>query len=1515
MESQRSSASNLLSCSGSQVGEEIKELKLLALKECEVQADGHFDYYMSEELRDFLAEHGVYTSVHSFRAHPHPFSKTVENHILFNIFKNYLSKRNCFISIKEDKMRRVTVSRKPGKEDQTMNFVYNRLIHAKDGLRYLQAHKNLSFNCNGWEEQMINTDRIFIHDEVHYWSLREMQEFLSTLTTQDVIYSIIYPVELHQNLSSSLYPEAYNFTVQGEMFHWFPDGKTNGAYVQPINPWLLTTSKTEDSKGRGWTITKVDTIGAHHVFYCKLGGLITEDTYFYDQFSLVHPQVIGGPNCKHVWSIRKKYLGKMITYLSCLKKPDTVSAISKIRQLTNSTAHRHELEISALFTHYLQNTNYFTKMEQVKFKDLMVDAFASICPEWVQMEYFKSWFDSKAMNRLLGALELTKIQIDRFYRPMVLPQDHFSTFKRFIESSGPLNTGVEMGNIGIYNLADRESAPYDNYTIELRGYTGTRKHGISKSWWTYLRRCSHGNPQEVEITHVEFLLIYDPSKYMRHFWIRINRLRVRLGKAITTGPTDPIERMRMGLIDEETCLTILDLPEVPKKGADENRPVNIHRQLSSSSLESYEDCVPTDEAMMNTISTNLSGMCVLKCFSEHMNLQPATILALLSSSDKTLVEHLNQTGVTMLGLIKMATHLKIGALIRSGEGALDMPGDNPIKLRLTEDHAQLDSSIYPGANSLEEVLGLEELASKMEYAYSSEDMLALHHSYRQGTSGIMEHKDKMKSLLEAHKPNIYTILGFAGSGKSAYMQMVLPLLHGNHLVISPRKNLAEDWKKKVGTKKNVTVETLEVALKNKGNYDTIILDEVTLFPNGYIELLVTHKEINNLVLIGDPLQTGYYNKNDNILLANSGAILTKLRGSCTYGLFSNRLPKNQNLFKIDCQGNGGIGPYIQKVTTIDIKIPTIVMSREAKLKNPGQNYTIGETQGLTFEKVNILLDDDANLIEDEGWMVALTRAKVTINICENKGFTGLRPQASQLIKLAATGMEINRNLLENLLPKNLHAKVLYKQRRFKSEVDYEERLSADYHLRCMLELMDCVDPQELEPEEPEVQEPQMKTHLPLNVRTNEIYGSTLGAKEDREKRTRQGSSDQIFDGQNADEYSPGSMSAASYYLQHKSTDDITFWMTIKKRLRFSDRSSNMRKYIKSLPTGAQLFKIWKQTYGLEKQPLPELDRYQREFMEKRAAKSKELLEKHSYRSDIDWPIHELVVFLKNQTCTKLEKRGIPAKAGQSIACFSHVVLCKFGAQLRRTEDALRRQLEPSTMIYSQKNYDDLDKWCKDYVHTKIGTDSDYEAFDSSQDELILAFEVHVLRFFDWPEQLILDYVDLKTSMGCKLGALAVMRFSGEFGTFFFNTICNMLYTCLRYKINRYTPIAYAGDDMYAPGKLELNHRREDLIKKFRLKAKVRVSDDPLFCGWRMTPYGIVKDPSLVLDRWKIAEGKNTLHDCLVNYTLEASYGYKLGDYISDIRIDLDAQQELIRKIICIKDKLPPEVRRIFESNE
>ncbi|QCF24338.1 replicase [Grapevine virus M] len=1681
--SQRSAVSNLF-CNGSSAEvEAIKTLKTKALLSAEEHANGLFDYHVSDFIKDQLAAKGIHISVHSFQSHPHPISKMIENHLLYNVLAQYVTNTTLFISCKESKIKRLTV----GKNKNILkNHRINRLIHAKDALRYLEPLSNVDFSdTKTMSELTQGATRVVIHDEVQYWSLGDFQRFLGAQTgVEEVLYTLIYPAEIEAGYTGSLFPEAYTFELHEGYFVWRPDGKADGWYRQPVNSWLLTTRKTIDSQGRTWTITKLTTIASHHLFFAKKGSLVTEDCYAYDDYTLIDPKaVLKGKRNRGIINLRERFITPCLLYLLALKKPDAHSAVAKLRQLTHGEENPCEALFLAQLAKQIQGNSLFDKMGNFEAKAAFWGCFMAVLPEPMRYLVDSEEYHRSSFEDFVRRLKTAEVKIERHFRDYqpdrrfeltqgvgdadwdgVIREGYIEMLREKDRVPDPYlttgQTGLDKWNnaVSILNAARLEASTQRNPEVVLNevvpicmeGYMHNFRKALTNrsllSATTCLLLTYPLNPKErlnpglsnlVEVDANQAKLLATPigktavpmkvggcdclCKYIEESRLEgcslmalSNDLRCpddlkgrkagfysrnsgfytyNGGSHKSLGWPTVLQEIanKLGLDegfdhcliqsyeeggkigfhrDDEKCydgqqsvVTLNLIGDASFKvkcehGAQKDYSLHSgdvltmregaqsaiwHSVRSESSgrmsltfrnhiiggdasdvdtISEYEESTPQFDDSLSFLQDNKKSLCALDCFAEHMKAEREICISTINAKNPRLVQELEKGGATLPTLIQTSHTLGYGGMIhREGVGVQVRGGPNPINLEVLDGHVRL-STLPLSTSTFQNAMELGASISKAVYNLEYTDARVLANSFEEGNTGILldKHKaGKFQVPTERRAIEVYTSFGFAGSGKSHYPQCVLKCCEvGKVMVVSPRKALAHDWE--IKTDKRCIIRTHEKALVEGSRFDAVIFDEIGLLPHGYLDLFFLLRPSKCYLLLGDPLQNSYHGLKDEITLSPiKNGVFSKIVGDVSYLLYTHRLPKQQKCFDIPSLAYSPKEDYLLFGDKIPDGCSTLVCSRKAKDAHKGEAFTIGESQGLSFNEVYLKLDQDWGLISDETVVVAFTRARQITHVIGSKGLIShlVQKARSDFLKKILSRRTIGKfDLLANLRKKITGIQLVEQEERFADTDDLEDKLANDPYLKGLLQLFEHPGVEEPEAQEEQVPEP-TKTHLYLSTSSNDLDPYNLKAKEMREQKVNGLLTEQIDEvGYKGEAANPSTHKAL--YLQHKNSDVSTFMLSVRKRLRFRDLEKNRRRYNKAreCKIGEQLWGMVRKTYDL-KAPLylPPLDEAAAKFTEKRLQKSANLIEKHSYRSDPDWPSNYLKIFLKQQLCTKMEKRGIDAKAGQTIACFAHSVLCRFGPHLRRTENLLRMMLPDNVMIYSQKDYKDLDAWCKTYVHTFEGTDSDYEAFDRSQDEKILCYEVEVLKFFLWPEYLINEYVELKLMMGCDLGDLAIMRFSGEFGTFFFNTICNMAFTCMRYFINKDTPICFAGDDMYSPGTLKQRKDYEEVLGSLTLKAKVHYSNEPLFCGWRMSPYGIVKDPNLLLDRWKIAQRDGKLETCMVNYAIEACFGYRLGEMLYDLKIDLDAQQELTRLIVLVKHRLPKGVAQLFSRLE
>nr|AHM92766.1 replicase [Prunus virus T] len=968
-------------------------------------------------------------------------------------------------------------------------------------------------------------------------------------------------------------------------------------------------------------------------------------------------------------------------------------------------------------------------------------------------------------------------------------------------------------------------------------------------------------------------------------------------------------------------------------------------------IENYKRTQMEIPENLDEMIKKMSNACFLDCLADHLAMNRNGVFNLLFDQDRSVLTNVvEDKGFTLAEVIDHLTNLDIpGRIVSSGEviNYLEKGSFKPIDLMMRDGHIGLNVQHQVLYNSkdirVEDLIG----ADVIKPNFSVERARKLVKSMMEGLTGVVLNRFKyaFNELLPHHGNKVMCIAGFAGSGKSRALQGVCSsvLNKKNVILSSPRKNLLRDWESKIGDKlkgkeMHIKLRTFELAvsaitrmvLKEGDVKLTVIIDEVTLLPGGYIDLINSLiPEGSTIILLFDPLQSHYYSKMD--VSANLGPVLTPIFGQeYRYRGYTYRFPE---LFKVEGFefGKGEIDKNHMRIFAQPqavreaVKKPVFLCPSEDKrneLSNFGEAYTFGTSQGLTFDFVCISLDMDGSVTSDFHWMVALTRAR--------KGFCFLTCASTSLRNFKESnrakliGKVLNKEIISKKFWWNLGGRALDNARCVdkdefvklgKTREEFEEALGGDPWLKGLLNYLEGDDAKDPEPEEPVRKDSPPRTHLMLAPVEHQFAEEMhlLKAREFREFRNSNMWSDQFDDSRKTRKVIHNRAETfEQIYPSHKNSDTLTFWAAIKKRIKMSDPFSERRKLERCMPIGENLCKIFIEEYGLKRGVIVDVESTEREFLLKRVEKAKKMIEAHSERSDPDWLVNHFFLFMKTQLCTKFEKRFSDAKAGQTLACFSHQVLARFGVPIRIAEKRLRSQLNDNIYIHSGKQLDELNEWCIRYSQG-YGTDSDYESFDRSQDALVLAFEIHLLRFLGWNTDLIDDYVAIKLRLGCRLGYLAIMRFTGEFGTFFLNTCCNMLFTCLRYKINRRTPIAFAGDDMFSPGRLEVRRDREFLLNRFSLKAKVNFSKEPMFCGWRMTQYGIVKEPKLVLERFKIAEERGCFKECLINYCLEVSFAYRLGERLYEVIKNVQDQQALVRIVVKNKKFLPRKIRKEFES--
>ncbi|ACE78181.2 replicase polyprotein [Hydrangea chlorotic mottle virus] len=973
-------------------------------------------------------------------------------------------------------------------------------------------------------------------------------------------------------------------------------------------------------------------------------------------------------------------------------------------------------------------------------------------------------------------------------------------------------------------------------------------------------------------------------------------------------------------------------------------------------------------------------LCTIRAISQAVKRTDKDVLVVLLQSlgDNFEKELLEGKGVQMDMFLQMLEVFDIAGMVESQAGTHLYNAQGAIKcnFKCSGNHIEYVKdkmfsslehfNVSDGNLGVEEekLSSLYEKSNAIEYYPDIARAKILADSLHEGTTGVLcsELYNGAGNLLDSAKVDeskkvVHAFIGTFGCGKSRLFTELLERMRGKALCyVSPRRALCGIFEeviqrtvKTIGKSgaQHFKCYTFEKFLKrlNKLTADAVVvLDEIQLYPPGFLDLVLLLLSVKTrLFVLGDPCQSDYDSEKDRAILGPLQPDIKRLLEGRTYryNISSYRFQSAVFEGRLPCAFASDLDQSVRKLKLLEgldaidaranyAKVALVSSFDEKKIVqayfgSECQCLTFGESTGLTFQEGCIMVSDLSARTNEQRWLTALSRFRRNV-VLINATSTNWHVIEKQYQK-RALGRFLSRSakqedLLELLPGEPIFTKGFEGEHYGADEGKREDKLAGDPWLKTMIDLLQVEDMMEVEMIQEIVENVWFRTHLPQceleSVRASWVH--RILAKEFREKRMGYLVSEQF-----TDEHSkqPGKIltNAAerfeTIYPRHRASDTVTFIMAVRKRLRFSSPMKESAKLSQAMPYGPFLLREFLKRVPLK--PMHNKDMMAQakfEFEEKKTSKSAATIENHSNRSCKDWLADVGMVFSKSQLCTKFDNRFRDAKAAQTIVCFQHSVLCRFAPYMRYIEKKLHEVLPEKYYIHSGKGLEELNSWVQIGRFDSLCTESDYEAFDASQDQYIMAFEICLMRYLGLPNDLIEDYTYIKTHLGSKLGNFSIMRFSGEASTFLFNTMANMLFTFLQYDIKGDERICFAGDDMCSNKKLHKSEKHEGFLGKLKLKAKVCHTSSPTFCGWNLSPDGIFKKPQLVLERMCIAKETNNLANCIDNYAIEVSYAYLMGERAKErmSEEEVDAFYNCVRIIIKNKHLLKSDVRHVYETN-
>jgi hypothetical protein len=752
-------------------------------------------------------------------------------------------------------------------------------------------------------------------------------------------------------------------------------------------------------------------------------------------------------------------------------------------------------------------------------------------------------------------------------------------------------------------------------------------------------------------------------------------------------------------------------------------------------------------------------------------------------------------------------------------------------------------------------------------------------------------------------------IGAPGSGKSVavkkWLRFFSSRLNSQLHVIFTRKALLQDWKNVFKTARRepdkIILKTLEVSQMSATRF--VHIEELQQFPPGYIDMKAfLNPGLERVSATGDPLQNPFTTKDVLSPLNTAVNPLAYLRGFwCNYNVVMHRCSQ----IVAHCAGLETTSKVVGRIFTtpainpnlplLQARIPT---NAEGALR--GGVVTFSSCTGLEYPgHIQIVVDKAAlDFVSFENCFTAFTRGRANV-ILVLQGTTQKMLDVHPFWGPVSRSQTIDHAHFKHPLHRTSSGVLDLNVRAGLKPIgpNHEDKLaSLDPGYQA---LWAYVDEEELDfnlPIEVRPEEPVARTHIAV---PHDLLGTrffeTPASKEAMEYTYQGTMSNQIRD-------LHGDPFTNSVFAKQDTSDPTLLPSSVKKRLRQRSLESNLEHAREREFLGRVLLgRLFDQT-GLDpatRKLEPErMDRARNANLRKKLEKSTETLENNKDRTCPDQDINSASIFTKAQwkekrstilTATGDEYRAdwwnaedyAAVKPGQTLALFPDQVLEYFGPVTRYIHEIMSELLPDRVLLMGGNSPAQLQEWSRRHAKRGLCLTNDFTAYDQSCTGEALWFELLLMEWLGFPKEFLDFYHFMKVDLNTTYGHSAIMRFTGEPGTYIFNTLYNLAYMLLRY-IMALLSLMLGGDDSLVFGVPADNPDFARLERFFTLVGKTFITDLPECCGWLHYPEGIVRDPLTLALKTATRAGRPGLADVLDNYFMESLYGYALGDQIYDL---------------------------------
>nr|UEV87736.1 polyprotein [Poinsettia mosaic virus] len=213
-----------------------------------------YPWAINAEKLDLLKKFGISVSGLGHQAHPHPFHKIIETHLLFQHWSHNCREDSTVLFMKPEKFQKLASF------NPHFKHLLNYRLHAKDTTRYPETACSLP-----------TTSTVFMHDALMYYKPSQIMDLFLRIPNLNSLYaSVVVPAE-SSFTDHSLYPEVYQYKTIRSHLHYVPESNHSSAYNQPADALLWLELSTIQGPSFSLTVTRLDSWGPCHSLLIQRG--------------------------------------------------------------------------------------------------------------------------------------------------------------------------------------------------------------------------------------------------------------------------------------------------------------------------------------------------------------------------------------------------------------------------------------------------------------------------------------------------------------------------------------------------------------------------------------------------------------------------------------------------------------------------------------------------------------------------------------------------------------------------------------------------------------------------------------------------------------------------------------------------------------------------------------------------------------------------------------------------------------------------------------------------------------------------------------------------------------------------------------------------------------------------------------------------------------------------------------------------------------------------------------------